>query len=57
MHIVQRGETLLEIADLYGVDIADIQTLNPEIVDINRIFRGQEILIPGDAPNRPSPTP
>lgn len=56
VHVVQRGETLLEIADMYSVDIAEILALNPDIVNENRIFRGQEILIPGDA-IRPTPKP
>jgi nucleoid-associated protein YgaU len=56
VYVVRRGDTLNEIADRFGVDAADIVALN-DISNPNRIREGQELLIPGDAPNRPSPTP
>ena len=56
VYVVQRGDTLNEIADMFAVDAADIAALN-DISNPNRIREGQELLIPGDAPNRPSPTP
>ena len=46
VHIVERGESLSEIAALYQVDVDDIVTLN-DISNPNRIQVGQEILIPG----------
>jgi nucleoid-associated protein YgaU len=56
VYIVQRGDTLNEIADMFGVDPADIAALN-DISNPDRIREDQELLIPGDAPNRPSPAP
>lgn len=55
VYIVQRGDTLNEIADKFAVDPADIAALN-DITNPNRIREGQELLIPGDG-IRPSPTP
>lgn len=55
VHVVQRGEYLQYIADLYAVSVADIVALN-DIVNQNRIRIGQELLIPGYG-IRPSPTP
>lgn len=55
VHIVQRGEYLQYIADLYGVSVEDIVALN-DISNPNKIRVGQELLIPGDG-IRPSPTP
>jgi LysM repeat protein len=52
VHVVQRGESLTYIANLYGVSVGDILTLN-NIKNANRIAVGMELLIPGWAPNRP----
>ncbi len=46
IHVVERGESLSEIAELYQVELNDILTLN-EIRNPNRIQVGQEIEIPG----------
>lgn len=45
VHIVQRGEWLSLIAELYGVRLEDIIALN-DIVNPNRIQPGQRLLIP-----------
>jgi nucleoid-associated protein YgaU len=42
---VQRGETLTDIARLYGVQASEIGELN-EIEDPDRIFVGQVLRIP-----------
>jgi spore germination protein len=55
VHVVQRGEYLTLIADLYGVRVEDIVALN-DIRDPDRIHPGRELLIPGDG-IRPSPAP
>lgn len=55
IHVVQRNETLLYIAELYGVSIEDIVALN-DIRNPDLIHRDQELLIPGYG-TRPSPTP
>lgn len=55
VHIVQRGEYLTLIADMYGVRIQDILALN-DIKNPDRIHPGRELLIPGYG-IRPSPSP
>lgn len=55
VHVVQRGEYLQYIADLYGVTVQDIVALN-DIKNPNRIRPGQELLIPGYG-HQPSPSP
>lgn len=55
VHVVQRGESLSLIADMYGVTVADILALN-EIRNPDNIRAGRELLIPGYG-IRPSPSP
>jgi LysM repeat protein len=55
VHVVQRGEYLTLIADMYDVRIEDILALN-DIKDPDRIRPGRELLIPGYG-LRPSPSP
>jgi LysM repeat protein len=55
VHVVQRGEYLSYIADLYGVTVEEIVALN-DIKNPNRIRPGQELLIPGYG-LQPSPSP
>jgi LysM repeat protein len=55
IHVVQRGEYLQYIADLYGVTIQDILALN-DIKDPNNIHPGKKLLIPGYG-HQPSPSP
>lgn len=45
-HTVQRGESLARIAQAYGVTWPELVAANG-IVNANRIFAGQQILIPG----------
>jgi LysM repeat protein len=44
-HIVQQGETLFELSLQYGVPVNTIAAANG-IVDVNRIFLNQELIIP-----------
>lgn len=44
-HRVQRGETLTHIARRYGVRVADIEAVNPEL-DPRRLQIGQRITVP-----------
>jgi murein DD-endopeptidase MepM/ murein hydrolase activator NlpD len=46
-HKVKKGETLWRIAKLYGVDLAEIVSLN-NLPDATRISAGQLIFIPGE---------
>ena len=48
VHVVRRGETLNSIAQLYGVSIAQIKTLNG-LKDGNLIRVGQKLIISGTA--------
>ena len=53
-HTVQRGETLTQIARLYGVSVQSIITRN-SLANPNRIFPGQVLIIPSTAPQQPTP--
>jgi hypothetical protein len=46
IYVVQPGDHLVNIANLYGVDIQDVMTLNG-ITNPNRISVGEQLLIPG----------
>jgi LysM repeat protein len=45
-HVVQQNETLFQISLRYGVTIADIMAVNPNITDPNMILMTSEIVIP-----------
>lgn len=53
VHVVEQGEYLTYIAELYGVSVQDILALN-DIKNPDRIRVGRELLIPGYGV-RPSP--
>lgn len=46
IHVVRSGDTIGGIAVLYGVEIEDIAAANPQILDINVLDIGQEVIIP-----------
>ena len=48
VHVVQSGETLTGIAELYGTDVETLQLVN-NIVDPALLYAGQELIIPGVA--------
>jgi LysM repeat protein len=54
-YTVQPGDHLVNIANLFGVDIQDVMELN-NITNANRISVGQELLIPGYGV-QPTPKP
>jgi soluble lytic murein transglycosylase-like protein len=58
VHIVAFGSTLSGIAGAYGVSVTSIAKANG-IIDPNRIFAGQRLVIPGHqpAPSRRPPAP
>ena len=45
-HRVTQGETLAGIAQKYGKNMKDLLAANPSITDPNKIFIGQEVVIP-----------
>jgi LysM repeat protein len=47
-YLVQRGDSLWEIAQRCGTTVADILAVNPQITNPRLIFAGQRINIPGD---------
>lgn len=55
-HIVQRGETLYRIAQSYRTTVVELQARN-NIVNVNRIFVGQQLCINGGFVPAPAPTP
>lgn len=54
IHVVQRGETLYDIAQAYGLTVPMLADLN-SIANPNNIFVGQRLLVP--TPGEPFPTP
>ena len=46
VYIVQRGDTLSEIAQRFGTTVTAILLANPQITNPSRIFTGQRIIIP-----------
>jgi len=48
-HVVSRGESLIRIAEAYGVSVNDLAALNG-LIDINRIREGDVLVIPQPAP-------
>ena len=58
-HIVQPGESIISIAELYGLDPTVLADAN-DIADWNLIFVGQQLVIPDSSATTvtsPSPTP
>lgn len=53
---IQRGDTLNGIARRYGVPVKELVEAN-DIVDPNRIFPGQKLVIPGYKLPQPEPEP
>jgi LysM repeat protein len=56
IHVVRRGETLTIIAARYGVSVWRLASING-IRNINRIYVGQRLKIPGSCPPSPPPYP
>ncbi len=48
-HTVQRGETLWEIAQRYGVSLSELIAANPQILNPDVIYADQVIRLPGHA--------
>jgi LysM repeat protein len=53
-HIVEAGETLYYIAEVYGVDVDDLAALN-DIDNVQFLRTGQALLIPNVAPTESGP--
>ena len=56
VHVIESGDSLLEIANLYGVTVDELMLANPD-VDPRRMAIGQEIQIPraGEVPVQEAP--
>jgi LysM repeat protein len=48
-YVVQRGDSLSKIAKRFNRTTSHLLVANPEIANPNRIYPGQEILIPGES--------
>jgi spore coat assembly protein SafA len=46
VYTVKPGDTMFEIARMYGISLADLIAANPQISDPNLIYPGQMICIP-----------
>jgi LysM repeat protein len=55
-YIVQEGDTLTGIAAIFGLPLDAVIQANPDIVDPNYLQVGQEVIIPLNSPETPSPT-
>ena len=55
-YVVQRGDTLLKIANRFHVSVLALRAAN-QIDDINRIYVGQRLRIPCNPPTPPTPPP
>ncbi len=53
VHVVRRGENLTSIARYYGVDVYALARAN-NIYNLNRIYPGQRLVIPGGSTTPPS---
>ena len=49
IHIVQKGETIWEISEKYGVDFETVKDVNPQISSPDMIMPGMKIKIPSSA--------
>lgn len=47
-YTVQDGDTMKKLAEKENVNIEDIQELNHQITDVNKIFVGEEITLPSE---------
>ncbi|MFD2751203.1 SafA/ExsA family spore coat assembly protein [Virgibacillus siamensis] len=47
IHIVQKGDTLWNISQQYGVDFEEVKRLNPQLSSPDMIMPGMKIKIPG----------
>lgn len=54
-HVIQPGETLTSIADAYGVPLNVLAAQN-HIANVNLIYAGESLVIPGQAPPVGPPT-
>lgn len=55
-YTIQRGDTLSAIARRYGVTVAALRQSN-NIANVNRIYVGQRLQIPGGRSSAPAPAP
>jgi len=57
-HVVQAGESITSIAELYGVTPTELADANPDVADWNLIFVGQRLIVPdGSAPPESEASP
>jgi uncharacterized protein (TIGR02594 family) len=52
IHIVQVGETMVEIATVHNITLKDLLKLNPHIDNPDLIFAGQQLNVPGNGESR-----
>ena len=57
VYLVQDGDTLVSIAEQFGIDLDLLLAYNPEIADSGTIFISQEITVPPPDAQRPTTTP
>ncbi|MGI6209646.1 MAG: LysM peptidoglycan-binding domain-containing protein [Anaerolineae bacterium] len=57
VHVIESGDNLLYLAEKYGVTVAQILAVNPDLTERSILRLGQEVIIPTQAPEASVPTP
>jgi LysM repeat protein len=60
IYVVNHGDTLKVIANLFGTTVDALLKLNPDITNVNLIYAGQRLKVPapgGTVPTPPPPAP
>jgi len=55
VYTVAAGDTLSSIAQRHGVSLGELKAANPQILDANRIYIGDQIIIPRSGNSQASP--
>lgn len=53
IYVVKSGDTLYNLAQAFGLTVADIMAVNRQISDADQIMAGQKLFIPRLAPTNP----
>jgi LysM repeat protein len=54
---VREGETLVDVADEYGVSLTSLLRANPQVRDPERVFAGEELRLPAHGRQTLTPSP
>jgi LysM repeat protein len=57
IYVINHGDTLKSIANLFSTNIDVLLSLNPDITNVNLIYAGQRLKVPEPGSPVPTPTP